>query len=198
MFKHLILVLSLLLIVSCSENHSEEAISGSFASAINSDFKLASVGSPTLLDEVPGDVLSFIRTESIGGLKQGMTPKQLTEFLPCRVEKGEPILWAGIDEIVQEWIYADCGVKLQLSAVDNKTPQTVASIKVAAPSQLKTARDIGIGSSFSEVHEAYAEFVDEADNQAGETFMAGSTYGGLLIRFEKNRVISLFLGAGAE
>lgn len=198
MFKHLILVLSLLFIASCSENFADKAQPDVSDSPNGADFKLASMGAPVLLDVAPIDQFSFIRTESIGGLKQGMTPKQLTEFLPCSVKKGEPILWAGLGEIIQEWNYADCGVKLQLSATDTNTPQTISSIKIIAPSQLKTIRNIGIGSDFSQVHEAYAEYVDSADNQAGETFVAGSAYGGLLIKFEGNRVISLFLGAGAE
>lgn len=198
MFKHLILVLSLLLIASCSENHAEKAIFDNSARTNGNDFKLASMGNPVLLNEQPRDEFSFIRKESVGGLKHGMTPNQLTAFLPCAVKKGEPVLWAGIGKIIQEWDYADCGVKLQLSASDKNTPQMISSIKVTAPSQLKTTRNIGIGSGFTEVHEAYAEFVDEADNQAGETFIAGSTYGGLLIKFEENRVVSLFLGAGAE
>jgi len=195
MFKYLILVFSMFFIASCSENYADTAATDN--SAV-SDFKLASVGNAITVDAASAGRFGFAQTESIGGLHLGMTPKQFVGFLPCTVKKSEPVLWAGIGEIIQEWNYADCGIKLQLSASDNNTPQKISSIRVMAPSEFKTNRKIGIGSNFESVIDAYTEFADQADNQAGETFLAGSVYGGLLIKFEENRVISLFLGAGAE
>lgn len=196
MFKHLILVFSLLLVVACSENYTDQASSDASVTSETTDFKLASAGNTVLVDTVAER--SFIQTESIGGLQLGMTPKQFVDLLPCKVEKSEPVLWAGIGEIIQEWNYPDCGIKLQLSASDNNAPQKILSIRVSEPSQLKTNRKIGLGSDFEAVLDAYIEFADAADNQAGETFLAGSTFGGLLVKLEENRVVSLFLGAGAE
>lgn len=198
MFKHLILISSLLFAVSCSENYSESAVADNSTATRIDNFKLASVGSVVLVDAAPENEFTFVRSESIGGLKLEMTPKQFTPLLPCSVEKGEPTLWAGIGEIIQEWNYSDCGIKLQLSSPDNDTPQTISSIKVTAPSEFKTSRGITLGSDFSQVLQAYSEFADEADNQTGETFMAGSIYGGLIMQLEDGLVTSLFLGAGAE
>lgn len=198
MFKHLILVFSLFFLAACSENFADKASTDVSLITETADFKLASVGNTVLVDPDSETEQSFIQTESIGGLQRGMTPKQFVELLPCKVEKSEPVLWAGIGEIIQTWNYPDCGVKLQLSASNNNTPQKILSIRVTEPSQLKTNRNIGIDSDFESVLDAYIEFADAADNQAGETFLAGSTYGGLFIKLEENRVVSLFLGAGAE
>jgi len=192
------LVFSLLFIASCSENYADKAVADSSTTSGTNDFKLASVSSAVLVEAAPEGELGFAQTESIGGLGLGMTPKQFVELLPCTVEKSEPVLWAGIGEIIQEWNYADCGISLKLSASDNNTPQKILSIRTTAPSEFKTNRKIGIGSTFEQVIDAYTEYADQADNQAGETFLAGSVYGGLSMEFEKNRVVSLFLGAGAE
>ena len=196
MVKHFILVIGLLFITACSENYSAKALPDEL-NTNSGYFNLASANSHVLVD-TPNDELSFIQTESFGGLTLGMTPKQFTKRLPCTVKKDEPVLWDSIGEIIQEWNYADCGIKLQLSTSGPNKPQTIFSIKATNPSQLKTNRNIGIGSDFAQVIEAYSEFADYADNQAGETFIAGSTFGGLFIRFVDNRVSGLFLGASAE
>ncbi len=198
MFKHLIVVFSLLFLVACSENYADSASKDASARAVAADFKLASAGKTVLVDANPSGEVSFIQTESIGGLQLGMSPTQFIDLLPCTVVKSDPVLLAGIGEIIQEWSYPDCGVRLQLSTSDSNTPQKVFSIKVSEPGKMKTSRKIGIGSDFEAVLDAYLEYADQADNQAGETFLAGSADGGLSIKFKDNRVVSLFLGAGAE
>jgi len=197
MFKHLILVVSLLFVAACSENYVDRTDENQVSVAGVNEFNLASVNS-IVMDAAPDDAFHFIRTESIGGLMLDMPPNQFTALLPCTVQKGEATLWAGIGEIIQAWDYAECGVKLQLSSPDKHSPQIISSIRVTAPSKLKTTRGISIGSDVSQVLEAYREFANEGDNQTGETFIAGSVYGGLFVQFENNQVSSLFLGSGAE
>ena len=127
-----------------------------------------------------------------------MTISEFISLVPCSVEKGEPVLWEGIGEIIQDWNYAECGVKIQLSTIDTDVAQAVSSITVAAPSEFKTARGISIGSSEEAVFEAYEDQVDPTISELGETFVAGSIYGGLVFTFEEGKVVKMFLGGGAE
>jgi len=163
-----------------------------------SNFSLASSTSEMVSSGDALEEFSLIRDESFGGLKLDMGIEAFEPLLLCKVEKGEPVLWAGIGEIIQEWNYQDCGVKLQLSTVDPDTPQIVSSIIVRAPSTLRTARNIHIGSTEQEVMAAYADYLDADYSVPGDTLVAGSIYGGLIFTLKNDQVESMFLGAGAE
>ena len=171
---------------------------GSLSDTQSEGFTLASAEPSKILSGDDLEEFSLIRSESFDGLKLDMSIQEFEPLLLCRVEKGEPVLWAGIGEIIQEWNYQDCGIKLQLSTVDPETPQIISSIIVRPPSELKTSRGIHIGSTEQEVSEAYADYLDEDYSVSGDTLVAGSIYGGLVFTFKDNLVESMFLGAGAE
>ena len=69
---------------------------------------------------------------------------------------------------------------------------------VPAPSTLKTLRGIGIGSAEKDVTSAYGELRDDEMSVAGESFVAGSVYGGVIFDFRDGKVSRIFLGAAAE
>lgn len=201
-FPHRFLIAALLslLLSACVDDPVTGASNPQPTSAkTESDFELASADQSTQI--LSGDDLeefSLIRSESLGGLKLDMHVADFEPLLPCTVEKGEPVLWAGIGEIIQEWHYQDCGVKLQLSTVGPETPQIISSIMVREPSEFETAQGIQVGSSEEDVMIAYADYLDADNSVPGDTLVAGSIYGGIIFTLKDDRVDSIFLGAGAE
>lgn len=187
-----------ILIVGCTDPLSDQSVGASQSGEKSEGFTLASSTQSKILSGDELQEFSLIRSESFNGLKLDMTIQEFEPLVLCRVEKDEPVLWAGIGEIIQEWNYPDCGVKLQLSTVDPETPQIISSIMVRPPSELETSRGIQIGSTEQEVMEAYADHLDEDYSVSGDTLVAGSIYGGLVFTFKDNLVESMFLGAGAE
>ncbi len=137
--------------------------------------------------------------ERIGGLRLGQPEAELAGQLRCAVVKSKEILEAASGEVVQNWRYADCGVVLKMSSARRGGKKRVAAITVTAPSTLKTAQGIGIGSTEQEVLKAYGRFQDQdGATRAGEQFVAGSIFDGLILTFGKGQVSEMFLGAAAE
>lgn len=194
MLKQLVMLWLLVFVAACSD----KAPDGREDGIATQGFELPLSNDHQMLAENASGEFSLIRDESFGGLKLDMSIQEFEPLLPCSVEKGEPVLWAGIGEIIQEWNYQDCGVKLQLSTVDPDVPQIVSSIIVRAPSELATTRNIKIGSSEEDILTAYADFLDEDYSVPGDTLVAGSIYGGIIFTLKDNYVESMFLGAGAE
>ena len=195
MFKIIKVVALAITITACSEP-AEDSVSKH--DPVRSNFSLASVTASEVISQSDIDEFSLIREESFDGLKLDMEIAELTPLIDCGAIKGEPVFWEGIGEIIQEWDYPECGVKLQMSTADPNVSQIVSSIAISAPSKLTTARGIHIGSSESEVMAAYADYEDTEHSAPGESFMAGSVYGGLIFSFEDDQVVRMFLGAGVE
>lgn len=195
MFKIIKVVALAITITACSEP-AEDSVSKH--DPVRSNFSLASVTTSEVISQSDIDEFSLIREESFDGLKLDMEIAELTSLIDCGAIKGEPVFWEGIGEIIQEWDYPECGVKLQMSTADPNVSQIVSSIAISAPSKLTTARGIHIGSSESEVMAAYADYEDTEHSAPGESFMAGSVYGGLIFSFEDDQVVRMFLGAGVE
>lgn len=195
MFKIIKVVALAIAVTACSEPADDSV---SKHDPVRSNFSLASVTTSEVISPSDIDEFSLIREESFGGLKLDMEIAELTPLIDCGAIKGEPVFWEGIGEIIQEWDYPECGVKLQMSTADPNVSQIVSSIAISAPSKLTTARGIHIGSSESEVMAAYADYEDTEHSAPGESFMAGSVYGGLIFSFEDDQVVRMFLGAGVE
>lgn len=187
-----------ILILGCTDPMSDQSADAPQSGEQSEGFTLASSTETKMLSGDDLEEFSLIRSESFNGLKLDMTIQEFEPLVLCRVEKDEPVLWAGIGEIIQEWNYQDCGVKLQLSTVDPDTPQIISSIMIRPPSDLETSRGIHIGSTEQEAMEAYADHLDADYSVSGDTLVAGSIYGGLVFTFKDNLVESMFLGAGAE
>lgn len=196
MFKQIGLVALLIGIVACSDDSATKFVNGAVAN--NVEYTPASLGESVILTDEELDEFSLIRNESIGDIKVDMAIPEFISLVPCTVEKGEPVLWEGIGEIIQDWTYDECGVKIQLSTIDANVPQVVSSITVTAPSEFKTAKNIGIGSTEEAVFEAYEDQGDPTISELGESFVAGSIYGGLVFTFNEGKVTKMFLGGGAE
>jgi hypothetical protein len=76
--------------------------------------------------------------------------------------------------------------------------KTVWSITADRKCELATARGVRLGSSEAEVKIAYGREFNAEESRAGETFVAGSVYGGVIFEVEKGKVVGIFIGAAAE
>lgn len=113
-------------------------------------------------------------------------------------EKSESVLWAADDLEHQTWYYRSQGLEIDFVKDDMKT-QIVSSVKFINPSNLKTSRGIGIGSTKEEVLNAYKEEINKNESSMDSGFIvAGSLFGGLIFELKNDLVTSIFIGASAE
>ncbi|MBF0551352.1 MAG: hypothetical protein HQK60_12550 [Deltaproteobacteria bacterium] len=139
------------------------------------------------------------REERIGGLRLGLAEKDVNKIIPGRPKKGKEVFEAATGEYVQTWKYAECGIVLKMSSDHRGGAKEIASILITSRCKLVTGKGIHIGSTEKEVIRAYGRYGDQDGNTVkGQRFVAGSIYDGLVFDFKGGRVISIFLGAGAE
>jgi hypothetical protein len=137
--------------------------------------------------------------ERIGELRLGLTEKAVHGNIPCKPRKGKEVYEAATGENVQMWKYPECGIVLKMSSERKGAAKEIGSITITSPSKLVTGRGIHIGSTESEVIEAYGRYRDpEGSGAKGKTFVAGSVYDGMVFDFQGGRVVRIFLGAAAE
>ena len=141
---------------------------------------------------------ALMMEERLGELRIGSSEADVQKLVPCKVKRGKEVLEAATGDFVQEWDFPECGVRLRMASEKKGGAKSVQSISVVAPSALRTKRGIGIGSSEEDVVKAYGRFREEEWSKKGETFVAGSIYGGLIFSFSGGKVSKIFLGAAAE
>jgi hypothetical protein len=85
-----------------------------------------------------------------------------------------------------------------------KGNQTINMITIKKPCAYKTKKNIGIDSTRDEVLKEYANEIDLSGTSlnfsglSSKELIAGSIYGGMIFKFENDRVSSIFLGVAAE
>ncbi len=137
--------------------------------------------------------------EQIGGLRLGLSEKDVYSANPCKPKKTKEILEGATGEYIQTWKFPDCGLELKMSTERKGGEKVVSSISITGPSKLVTNRGIHIGSSEGEVMEAYGRYRDqEGFSEKGKNFVAGSVFDGMIFDFKDGRVVQIFLGAAAE
>jgi hypothetical protein len=141
---------------------------------------------------------TLLNRETLGKLRLGMPATAVIAACGKPESKGEQELWGATGEYVQEWRYPKQGLKIQLASGNAKGPFRVFTITIEAPSTFKTARGIGIGSPEADVTKAYANEKDADSTKPGDSFVAGSIYGGVIFGIEDGKVVEIFLGAAAE
>lgn len=146
------------------------------------------------------DPFNVLAGESLGQLSLDMNAAQIGKLLGDPPRKGAVEEWAATGEYMQSWEYPDQGLTLSMAASTRHGPQSLASIHARSPSTLLTARKIGLGSSWDAVHAAYGDVHDQEGLDPGDKsmFTAGSVYGGVFFSFEGGKVVSIYMGAGAE
>ncbi len=137
-------------------------------------------------------------TEQLGPLSLDLPEAEALKALGTDFQKGKEEFQGADENYVQDWEFRSKGVLLTMGSEKPNSPKTVFSVTITAPSDLKTLKGIGIGSSESEVRKAYGNQEDGENTKKGENFVAGSIYGGVIFTFDKGRVTRIFLGAAAE
>ncbi len=120
-----------------------------------------------------------------------------------QVSQGEDEMWEAFGQAVQTWSFPNAGVEFDMISDEIGGDKTVFSITVTAPSDLVTARGVGIGSTRSEVESAYSDFPPDPEGYEGyfdgqDVYLVGSIYGGMIFTFENGVVSKIFFGASAE
>lgn len=140
----------------------------------------------------------LLENEALGEIKLGQKAEELTALIGKPDRKGKDVEWEAIGEWVQEWRFKSQGLTLNMASESKGGAKTVLSISAEAPSKLATKRGIHIGSTIAEVTKAYAKVHDKEQSVPGETFVAGSIYGGVIFTFTGGKVSQIFIGAAAE
>ncbi len=151
----------------------------------------------TTLGEMVYFFLDLMERETIGNLRIGLSEVAVSNALPVQPQRGKEVLEEATGSYIEDWNFAGMGVSLEMGTYEEGGEKQVYAITVTAPSTFKTAQGIGIGATEAEVENAYGLDRDP-QSVAGEQFIAGSIYGGLVFRFANGRVSEIFLGASAE
>ncbi len=145
------------------------------------------------------DPFALMKSEQLGTLKLGTLLSMLKLPAGCgEAQKDAETFWGADGALHQAWKYKACGLELGLVREKNTDPQRVFSLRLVAPSRLKTLRGIGIGSTAQAVLKAYASDYNPAESQKGLTIVAGTVYGGLIFMLKQGKVSEIFWGAAAE
>ena len=133
----------------------------------------------------------------LGALRLGLSATTVITLLgepdsrSDRVEQGADAMF------VSTWTYAPRGVTLVMGSESADGAATIVAITAIAPSVLKTAEGIGIGSDEAAVQTAYEEQINTEESGEG-SFVIGSLYGGMVLEMANGKVLSIFIGAAAE
>lgn len=138
------------------------------------------------IDDTGADVQVAIRENKLGN-----------------VLKREDVIWEAFGQAVQEWMFPESGLTLNMISDKIGGPKTVFSIAIEGPSVQKTGKGIGIGSSKADVIKAYAKFKTDTGESAGffdgqDVHLVGSIYGGMVFFFKDGKLNNIFFGASAE
>lgn len=136
--------------------------------------------------------------EPFGKLVLGEKSSAVIKLLGEPKSKGKDANWAAIGEWVQDWNFPSKGITLAMSSEKKGGPKTVYSISATEGCELTTARGIKIGSSEADVVKAYGKEQDKEQTKPGQSFVAGSIYGGVIFTFKGGKVTGIFIGAAAE
>jgi hypothetical protein len=142
---------------------------------------------------------NIMSREKIGELKMWMKAKEVVALIGEPASKGENEEWGADAAFHQDWNWPALGLRLDMVSNSKRGEKEVGSMSLKAPATLKTAKGIGIGSSRAEAMKQYGKLKDpDFSDDLEKQLIAGSIYGGLMFDFEKDKVVSIFLGAAAE
>lgn len=138
------------------------------------------------------------REERLGGVGPGSTDAEVTKLLG-KPAKASPAQEEGATgELATVWDYPEAGVNLVLAASTKEGPFRVRNLSIAAPSQLKTSKGIGVGSSRAAVERAYAPDLNKELSNDALVVVGTDMYEGIKIRIDNGVVSSITLGGDGE
>ena len=137
----------------------------------------------------------LMKTESLGELKLGLAPKEITELIGKHEEKAISEYF-GYGGTYHEWKYTKKGILLTFLNESDSIP-IVSRIEISEPCKLKTKKNIGIGSKIENVQIAYRNEIDKTKSDA-KAIVAGTVLGGIIFRLENKKVRTIIIGPIAE
>lgn len=138
-----------------------------------------------------------VTAESFGQLTLGAKPASVEKLLGKPESKGKKTMQEATGTSIQDWNYPAKGLTITMEFADKKQ-ETVSIIRATAACTLATARGIKIGSTEAAVAKAYGKERDKESSKAGESFVAGSLYDGIIFTLKDGKVAEIFIGAAAE
>lgn len=146
--------------------------------------KVAAIKTPS---EIP------VHEEPVGALKLGSTKSLIGQVLGKPTSKTPIELEGATGLYYTKWEFAKQGITLDLTAPTKTGELKIASIYMTAPSEHKTKRGIGIGSTRAEVEKAYADVKTDEVIEDGR-FIAGSSNEGVDFYFHDDKVSAISVG----
>jgi len=146
----------------------------------------------------PAGPEGILDTEKLGGLKLGMPDGEVVKMLGPPGKSTKAILMEATGEWLIDRSWPDKGLSLGMFAGKEAGPWVLGSISAKAPCRLATAKGIRVGSFEADVAKAYAKEHSADDSVAGQCFVAGSIYGGVIFDLKEGVVTRIFMGAAAE
>jgi hypothetical protein len=144
------------------------------------------------------DEFHILRTESIGGLKIGMSAEKVRATIHSKLSLGPNVEWGADGMFHQSWKYSAIGLEVGMVAHTKGAAQTIDRITAVAPCTFATGRGIKIGSPEAQVKQAYKGDIHPESTQNKQVLIAGSVYGGMIFNLQNGAVSHIFLGAAAE
>jgi hypothetical protein len=200
-----------LLIISCSdkkesnsnllktrENVQVNNFSNSNKDNVLSDTNEADTLSSTYEESNDNSEIGYevMENESVGQLKYGLSLQKVIDLFGNPSKETKTELWTGDGEYHQTIKYFEEGIELDVIG-ESETQKKVNMITISKPSKLKTLKNIGIGSDYNDVENAYKDQI-ATDFSDKESIVVGSIYGGLIFTLKNNKVASIFIGSAAE
>ena len=149
-------------------------------------------------DQEETDEAETVDQEKVGSLYLGMNNREVVEAIGDPSEKTPFVHWAATGESHQDWKYPNKGIELDMiEAAGGST--VLGGITLLENATLKTARNVGVGSTREEVLTAYVDDIaPENDALDQDQVIVGSIYGGIFFTLKDKVVTKVFVGAGAE
>lgn len=191
--KQIILPAALLFLYSCNSGKKEDT---------QTEVKIDSIVSVPPADTVPAipnGPSGKIDIESFGAIKIGQPYGDVIRALGEPDSRSKAEEWGADGLLHEDWTWKEKGLVLNFSSEKAKaeTTRTVFSITANAPCTFKTRAGMGIGSTASEIQEAYKRDINPEES-SNEQITVGSIYGGIIFTIKNDKVTTVFLGAAAE
>lgn len=143
-------------------------------------------------DQIGFDLMEI---ETIGEIQFDMSVEDVEAEIGAAEETTEFEFWGADGFEHQTRIYQNN--TLDIDFIKTEDGEIVCNmITIYGDNSLKTSRNIGIGDSRNTVLKAYQNEIFDTNNK--KALIAGTIYGGVIFTFEKDKVKSIFVGAGAE
>lgn len=142
--------------------------------------------------------------ETFDGLRLGMDAKTVHLLFGPPDEKGTPAEMAATGMFEADWRWASRGFTARMGATSAGAEPSLSGMEIAGSSKLRTSRGVGLGATRAEVESLYADALgkgrqpDEPNPDTDRLLVLGSIYGGTFFRFENGKLVSIYVGAGAE